>query len=279
VPFDLTTTILRYKLDPGEPGVLRSATARDSAPAVTSQELGNLRQFTREAAERGDTVVLSKVSYNAAIVDGKLSIKAGRTEVYSIPGGRAAEARLAEDRARAGLGAAPDSPPEPSPRGETGIEHGPGVREQDAATFAERERMGGTGRADTSVQPPRAGDANPRPDGEAARIRETKRLEEKLDVLQGRLSEIRRDARASAAGAAEKAQDASGRRGEKLREALVEKELREVNRRIAMLEAEKMIESNNRLLDVAAENIMAQIATARKVGFVSLASGGLNTTA
>jgi len=97
VPMNLTSTVLRYKLDPGELGTLKSATPSQSMPSVTGQELGNLRQFTREAASRGDDVLLAKIEYKTDLVDGKLSIKAGRTTVYSVPSARAAQIRYDRD--------------------------------------------------------------------------------------------------------------------------------------------------------------------------------------
>lgn len=78
-------TTLNYKLDPGEGGVLRSATPGQSPAAVTSQEQGNIRALSAAAQARGEDVVSVNVSYKAGVVDGKLALRAGRTEVVSLP--------------------------------------------------------------------------------------------------------------------------------------------------------------------------------------------------
>ncbi len=78
-------TLLRYKLDPGELGILRSATPGKSQLAVAAQELGNLREFERRAAMRGEVVVQKKISFKRSLVDGRTAVVAGRTEVYSRP--------------------------------------------------------------------------------------------------------------------------------------------------------------------------------------------------
>ncbi len=78
-------TTLTYKLDPGEGGVLRSATPGQSPAAVSSQEQGNIRRLSAEAQARGEDVVSVNVSYKAELVDGKLALRAGRTEVASLP--------------------------------------------------------------------------------------------------------------------------------------------------------------------------------------------------
>lgn len=80
-----TYTTLRYKLDMDERGVLKSASPRDSIRAVTGQEQMNVRRLSAEAQARGEVVVAVDVDYKADIVDGKLSIRAGHTEVYSKP--------------------------------------------------------------------------------------------------------------------------------------------------------------------------------------------------
>lgn len=82
-----TYTTLRYKLDMDERGVLKSASPRDSIRAVTGQEQMNVRRLSAEARARGEVVVAVDVDYKADIVDGKLAIRAGHTEVYSRPTG------------------------------------------------------------------------------------------------------------------------------------------------------------------------------------------------
>jgi hypothetical protein len=78
-------TTLTYQLDPGERGLLRSASPGDSLRAVTGQEQQNVRRLSAEAAARGEAVVSVEVGYKTAIVDGKLAIVAGHTEVASRP--------------------------------------------------------------------------------------------------------------------------------------------------------------------------------------------------
>jgi hypothetical protein len=82
---DGAQTTLTYKLDPGEPGVLRSATPGASGAAVVSQEQANVRRLSAEARARGEDVVSVSVSYEADVVDGKLALSAGHTEVASLP--------------------------------------------------------------------------------------------------------------------------------------------------------------------------------------------------
>jgi hypothetical protein len=78
-------TTLTYKLDPGEPGVLRSAAPAQSGAAVVSQEQANIRRLSAEARARGEDVVSVNVSYTADVVDGKLALRAGHTEIASLP--------------------------------------------------------------------------------------------------------------------------------------------------------------------------------------------------
>ena len=84
-------TILRYKLDMDERGVLKSASASDSIRAVTNQEQTNVRRLSADARNRGEDVVAVDVDYETKIVDGKLAITAGHTEVVSRPLAGAAE--------------------------------------------------------------------------------------------------------------------------------------------------------------------------------------------
>jgi len=90
-----TSTLLRYKLDADERGVLKSARVSDSIRAVTGQEQMNVRRLSAEAEARGEDVVSVNVHYRADIVDGKLAIRAGRTEVVSRP--RSEEASLVRE--------------------------------------------------------------------------------------------------------------------------------------------------------------------------------------
>lgn len=81
---DAQQTILGYQLDIDERGVLRSAPASQSQIAVTNQEQTNIRRLTAEAQARGEDVLILDVHYRPDIVDGKLALRAGHTEVVSI---------------------------------------------------------------------------------------------------------------------------------------------------------------------------------------------------
>lgn len=84
-PYRLTDPVLRYQLDPGEPGLLRSARASDSIAAVSAQERGNLNQFRREAFLAGRVIIRESITFTRGI-DGLFNtIRAGLTEVVSIP--------------------------------------------------------------------------------------------------------------------------------------------------------------------------------------------------
>jgi len=85
--------VLHYRLDPGERGVLSSATPSQSQQAVTNQEESNVHRLSAEAQARGEDVVGVNVTYQAAMVDGKLVLTAGHTEVASVrrSDGKAAE--------------------------------------------------------------------------------------------------------------------------------------------------------------------------------------------
>jgi hypothetical protein len=77
--------VLRYRLDPLEPGLLRSARASQSVAAVSTHELGNLIEFRREAAQTGRMVVYSSITFSRGIDGIYPSLRAGRTEVVSVP--------------------------------------------------------------------------------------------------------------------------------------------------------------------------------------------------
>ena len=81
----MTDPVLRYRLDPLEPGLLRSARASQSTAAVSAHELGNLIEFRREAAQTGRMVVYSSITFKRGIDGSYPSIRAGRTEVVSVP--------------------------------------------------------------------------------------------------------------------------------------------------------------------------------------------------
>jgi hypothetical protein len=79
-----SSTLLTYKLDPGEPGLLRSATPEESTAAVSTQEQANAHRLAAEAMARGEDVVSVDITYKRSVVGGKVAMKAGHTEVVSI---------------------------------------------------------------------------------------------------------------------------------------------------------------------------------------------------
>lgn len=71
---------LRYKLDPGEPGIASPAPASQSVGKVASHELTNLRRFKREAAEEGGIVVESSIYLNFQHKGAFLAATSGRSK-------------------------------------------------------------------------------------------------------------------------------------------------------------------------------------------------------
>jgi len=84
-PFTINNPVLRYRLDPCEPGILKSAPASQSVAAVSAHERGNLSQFRREAALAGRMVVQESITFTRGVDGLFTSIRAGRTEVVSVP--------------------------------------------------------------------------------------------------------------------------------------------------------------------------------------------------
>jgi len=84
-PFRLRDPVLRYRLDPCEPGILDSAPASQSIAAVSAHERGNLSQFRREAALAGRMIINESITFTRGVDGMFTSIRAGRTEVVSVP--------------------------------------------------------------------------------------------------------------------------------------------------------------------------------------------------
>jgi len=74
---------LFFRLDPGEPGLLRSARASDSVRRVTQQEQRNIRRLENQARRAGREVLFSRITYRFGIDGSFSSIRAGRTVVVS----------------------------------------------------------------------------------------------------------------------------------------------------------------------------------------------------
>ncbi|MHC4605516.1 MAG: hypothetical protein ACYTAF_01100 [Planctomycetota bacterium] len=82
-PVSSTEPVFRLKLDPGEPGVVRTTSPDQAASVISAQERRNLQRLTNQARMRGEEVVSSKIEFRRAIVDGKPTVIAGRTTVTS----------------------------------------------------------------------------------------------------------------------------------------------------------------------------------------------------
>jgi hypothetical protein len=82
-PISAQATMLRFKLDPGEPGVVRRAKASDATTLVTAQERRNLPRLSTQARLRGEEVISANISYKRAIIDGRAAVVGGRTTVTS----------------------------------------------------------------------------------------------------------------------------------------------------------------------------------------------------
>lgn len=76
---------LFFKLDPGEPGLLRSARASESVVKVTEQEQRNLNRLRLEAVREGRRVVAADATFEPGIDGSFASIRAGRTVVRTAP--------------------------------------------------------------------------------------------------------------------------------------------------------------------------------------------------
>jgi len=74
---------LNYKLDPGEPGMLRSARASESFMKVTAQEQRNIRRMEFEARKEGRMIIKSEIKYSFGISGSYSSLKAGQSMVVA----------------------------------------------------------------------------------------------------------------------------------------------------------------------------------------------------
>lgn len=81
----LNNPTLRYRLDPGEPGLLQSSKASQSTMAVTAQEQRNLLRLKSEAAMSGRRVISSGIKYSTGIEGAFVATRAGLTTVVSEP--------------------------------------------------------------------------------------------------------------------------------------------------------------------------------------------------
>ena len=70
-----------YRLDPGEPGVLRSASASTSTLRVVEQEQRNLNRFRSRAVQEGKTVVFASIKYLRQFRGSFMATVGGETRV------------------------------------------------------------------------------------------------------------------------------------------------------------------------------------------------------
>ncbi|MBI5361353.1 MAG: hypothetical protein HZA48_12320 [Planctomycetes bacterium] len=74
---------LYYKLDPGEPGMLKSARAETSTLQVTGQETRNLQRLRHNAFVDGKVVISSGITYARGVEGTMPVVRAGHTRVVS----------------------------------------------------------------------------------------------------------------------------------------------------------------------------------------------------
>jgi hypothetical protein len=82
--YRISNPVLRYKLDPGEPGLATPSKASDSIARVALHEATNLRRFKREAAEDGGIVVYSAIGLNIKFSGSFLSAVSGKSKALII---------------------------------------------------------------------------------------------------------------------------------------------------------------------------------------------------
>lgn len=83
----ISNPLISYRLDPGEPGMLRSARASDSAVRVTAQERRNLNRLVSDAYREGRIPVRTSISYDAGFEGAYMAVRGGHTAVTSVPDG------------------------------------------------------------------------------------------------------------------------------------------------------------------------------------------------
>ena len=138
---------LGFRLDPGEPGVLRSASASQSTLRVAEQEGRNTRRLEAAAQRDGRIVTRSVRQFTRADTGSFLATRAGRTIVESVePRPTPVENALAIAEAREAVapapepGAAPATAPPLGGTGSTGLFNG-GFRFADAESAEVEVRL------------------------------------------------------------------------------------------------------------------------------------------
>ena len=81
----ITSPVLHFRLDPGEPGVLQSSPAGTSTVRVFGQETRNLTRLKAEAAREGKSVIYADVSLGLRKVGNRVVAASGHTRVITRP--------------------------------------------------------------------------------------------------------------------------------------------------------------------------------------------------
>lgn len=80
----VSSPTLYFRLDPGEPGVLRSSPASESTYLVFAQETRNLTRLTARAAQEGQKVIFADVSLAFSQVGNRVVATSGHTKVVTV---------------------------------------------------------------------------------------------------------------------------------------------------------------------------------------------------
>ncbi|MBN2545384.1 MAG: hypothetical protein JXB50_06285 [Spirochaetes bacterium] len=80
----INNPILKYRLDPGEPGLPSPTPASRSIAKVATHEATNIRRFKREAMQNGGIVVYSKIGLNLSYQGSFLAATSGKSEALII---------------------------------------------------------------------------------------------------------------------------------------------------------------------------------------------------
>jgi hypothetical protein len=133
-PLRITNPTLGFRLDPGEPGMLRRGKASQATLLVTGQEHRNLVRLKSEAIREGRVVIHADTSYGRAFAGPYLTTTSGLTTVIS----RAPRPSVFESEAARRA----SSPPSPPPGGpEAGGAPSPALPETDDSSADEENRL------------------------------------------------------------------------------------------------------------------------------------------
>ncbi|MFC1587878.1 hypothetical protein ACFL54_06185 [Planctomycetota bacterium] len=83
-PLQLYNPTINFRLDPFEPGFLRSTKASEATVSVHAQEIRNQNRLQRQAIADGRVIIQSDISFQHGIIGRGGTIMAGRTTVTSV---------------------------------------------------------------------------------------------------------------------------------------------------------------------------------------------------